>query len=53
MAGNISVNKPGVKMFTRFIRAIRTDISDARTAFELREFRYMLPACIFRRLYRD
>jgi hypothetical protein len=37
-------------MFRRFIAAARIDLLDARVAFEQRDWRYMLPACLFRRV---
>lgn len=35
----------------KIITALRNDLLDARTAFEMREWKYMLPACVFRRFF--
>jgi hypothetical protein len=38
-------------MIRRLIAAIRVDLVDARTAFELRSPRYAIPAVLFGRLF--
>jgi hypothetical protein len=37
----------------KLLRHIRIDVIDAITAIRAREWSYALPACIFRRIYKD